>query len=245
MQAAATGFVCDKCDGLHRTDDCPWFKKAREDHPDSRRPRNILEHSVGPVEVVRSARVIRQPGDGSCLFHSLSHGLRDGSTASNLRKQLVTFIRGNESLVICDSPLSDWIKWDTGLSVPEYAQRMADESQWGGGIEMAVVSHMKQASVHVFERDRESGGHKRISTFQGGSGKKVIRICYQGGVHYDALELASVSPPAFTPRASSSSVKPYVAGSSLTPMARSSPLSASYSGMGGAYSGMRGLATAP
>ena len=41
------------------------------------------------------------------------------------------------------------VKWDTGLSVSEYAARMSDESQWGGGIEMAVVSYMKQAQKRV------------------------------------------------------------------------------------------------
>jgi hypothetical protein len=25
---------CDKCDGPHATDCCPYYKKKREDHPD-------------------------------------------------------------------------------------------------------------------------------------------------------------------------------------------------------------------
>ena len=24
---------CDKCDGKHETDDCPYYKKKRDDHP--------------------------------------------------------------------------------------------------------------------------------------------------------------------------------------------------------------------
>eukprot|EP00966_Prymnesium_polylepis_P288452 6662801-Prymnesium_polylepis.1 len=46
--------------------------------------------SSGPPEILASSsvRVIRQPGDGSCLFHSLCHGLRDGSTANALRRQV-------------------------------------------------------------------------------------------------------------------------------------------------------------
>ena len=40
-----------------------------------------------------SARLqVRQPGDGSCLFHALAYGLRDGSTAHALRRQVATFI---------------------------------------------------------------------------------------------------------------------------------------------------------
>jgi len=28
---------CDKCDGKHETDDCPYYKKKRDDHPDAQK----------------------------------------------------------------------------------------------------------------------------------------------------------------------------------------------------------------
>lgn len=56
------------------------------------------------------ARVVRQPGDGSCLFHSLAHGLRDGVSAHALRNQIVRFIEGNADLEVADSPLKDWAR---------------------------------------------------------------------------------------------------------------------------------------
>jgi hypothetical protein len=37
--------------------------------------------SDGGNVIVANARVVRQPGDGSCLFHSLAHGLGDGTSA--------------------------------------------------------------------------------------------------------------------------------------------------------------------
>jgi len=101
---SATSHVCDKCDGAHATADCPWFKKDREDHVDSKAPRKLLDSSRCTPELVYSARIIRQPGDGSCLFHSLAHGLRDGTSASMLRKQLVQFISTNEVLLVCEPP---------------------------------------------------------------------------------------------------------------------------------------------
>ena len=156
---------CDKCDGNHPTDSCPWFKKPRDKHPDAKpaSEKKMLGMQSGPVEVLRAsaARVIRQPGDGSCLFHSLSHGLGDGSTASKLRREIAEFIAANPTLNISDSPLKDWVLWDSGSTVQQYCRKMATGSHWGGGIEMAAVSHLKHVNVFVYQSS--GGGYKRIS----------------------------------------------------------------------------------
>ena len=59
----------------------------------------------GGGKVVRTGRVVRQPGDGNCLFHSMSYGLRDGSTARSLRAEIMSFIRANPTLEISETPL--------------------------------------------------------------------------------------------------------------------------------------------
>lgn len=67
---------CDKCDGKHETSQCPYYKTNRGSHPDEQK--NFYKKLGGvsslPGQTLRSARVIRQPGDGSCLFHSMSYG---------------------------------------------------------------------------------------------------------------------------------------------------------------------------
>jgi hypothetical protein len=67
---------CDKCDGKHETIQCPYYKTKRGSHPDEQK--NFYKKLGGvsnlPGQTLRSARVVRQPGDGSCLFHSMSHG---------------------------------------------------------------------------------------------------------------------------------------------------------------------------
>ena len=179
---------CDKCDGPHETTACPWFRKARDRHPDAA-PARDKKHlgGSGPVEILRSARVVRQPGDGSCLFHALAYGLRDGSTAHALRRQVASFIESNPTLTISDSPLKDWVFWDSGSSVASYCRRMAQGGVWGGGIEMAAVSHLKRVNVFVYQGD-VSRGFKRISSFEVPHATKAVRILYASGVHYDALE---------------------------------------------------------
>lgn len=190
--AAATSSVptkapcCDKCDGKHETDDCPYYKKKRDDHPDAQRKngKQIGGTSLLPGGYISNARVIRQPGDGSCLFHSLSFGLGGGYSASRLRNEICGFIQANPQLLISETPLKEWVKWDSGSSVSDYIRKMSRGS-WGGGIEMACLSQMKQVNVHVYER---SGvGFKRISAFDvpvNTESRPIIRVLYCGGVHY-------------------------------------------------------------
>jgi hypothetical protein len=123
----------------------------------------LLGMQSGPVEVLKhgAARVVRQPGDGSCLFHSLSHGLADGSSANKLRREVAEFISANPSLMISDSPLKDWVLWDSGSTVAAYSRKMSMGGVWGGGIEMAAVSHLKHVNVYVYQSS--AGGYKRIS----------------------------------------------------------------------------------
>ncbi|KAK3236700.1 hypothetical protein CYMTET_53176 [Cymbomonas tetramitiformis] len=141
--AAPTGkLCCDKCDGPHETDLCPIYKKPREDHPDAQKGKGPSMGGDGGNFVLKNARVVRQPGDGSCMFHSLSHGLSNMTSASTLRREIAGFIEKNGDLRIADTPLKDWIKWDSRDSVAAYARRMA-VGGWGGGIEMAAFSRLK------------------------------------------------------------------------------------------------------
>jgi hypothetical protein len=138
---------CDKCDGKHLTDNCPHYKKSRENHPDAQKgAKRIGGVSTLPGSSIYSARVVRQPGDGSCLFHSMSYGLPVKSNATRLRAEICAFIQQNPHLKICDTPLSDWVKWDSGATVAEYARHMSRGS-WGGGIEMACVSQVRRAAA--------------------------------------------------------------------------------------------------
>ena len=48
-----------------------------------------------------------------------------GGTAATLRGDIAHFIASNPNLEIADTPLYDWVKWDSGTSVQTYASRMA------------------------------------------------------------------------------------------------------------------------
>jgi len=181
---------CDKCDGPHETDDCPHFSKPREKHADawtSYGKKSATGDSKEVVHVVRNARVVPQPGDGSCLFHSLSYGLSDRSTASSLRRDICRYLESNPDTSIADTLLKDWIRYDSGGTVQSYAHRMSGGT-WGGGIEMAALTKMKSVNVHVYEKCED--GFKRISSFDNPNAQKTISVLYQGRMHYDAIEVS-------------------------------------------------------
>lgn len=186
---------CDKCDGPHLTDVCPHFKKPREGHKDAwvnyGQKRPLQMGRSGGRFVLRAGRSVPQPGDGSCLFHSLCFGLNGGRTrgrffAGQLRKELAHFIQQNPRVQIAGDTLEEWVRWDANASVASYARRMATGG-WGGGIEMAACALLKKVNIHVYER-RKSGCFQRISCFDSPvDTKATIHVLYQGGVHYDAL----------------------------------------------------------
>jgi hypothetical protein len=152
---------------------------------------------------LHAARVIRQPGDGNCLYHALAHGLGSGTSAGALRRELAEWVKGHPTERIADTPLSDWVLWDSGECAQEYARRMA-RSGWGGGIEMAACARLRRVNIHVYERKGGSsmGTFKRISCFDvprtggvraGGTPARTLHVLYCGGVHYDALEPAALT----------------------------------------------------
>ena len=188
------GGPCDKCDGPHASDDCPHFKKPRDDHKDAYENyhKGSSQQEKGQPETLssKSVRVLPQPGDGSCLFHSLSHGLKGtkkGATcATALRAEIADYIAAHPQEEVSGNPISDWVLWDSGEDAQAYALSMREGSRWGGAMEIAVCAKLRSVRVDIFER--RSDHFLRIASF-GGAQSELVRLLYGGRVHYDALEV--------------------------------------------------------
>eukprot|EP00804_Cyclotella_cryptica_P023163 CCRYP_000378-RA/>CCRYP_000378-RA protein AED:0.02 eAED:0.02 QI:929/1/0.66/1/0.5/0.33/3/111/1239 len=211
---------CSKCDGCHLAVDCPIYLKDREKHKDAWRyyadknKKKQMGEDGGNKRV--KAKRIKQPADGNCLFHSLVYclnSMKDGRmisssmsvsssssttsscvppplTAKYLRRKIASFVGANPNLLIAEDPLKEWILWDSGKSVQDYAAAMA-VGGWGGGVEIAACSHMYNVNIHVYETDPKSDEFVRISCFNLDSPKrrKTLHVLYHGRNHYDALQL--------------------------------------------------------
>jgi hypothetical protein len=126
---------------------------------------------------VQTPCTIRQvPGDGNCLFHSIStcyaHAvngthldLRTSESlqwlyqnSARLREQAVDcleqrrkllFLQGHEYLKAQD--LVDAAASQYGISGSEYCHLMRQDSYWGGGPEVVALCNVLQRPIHVYE----------------------------------------------------------------------------------------------
>lgn len=195
---------CEKCDGDHATEDCPFFKQPREKHEDAwqnysgatkAQLAKPLRECIAPKSLTHhQVRSVRMPGDGSCLFHSIAFGLNNlgySEAGTSVRKRVANFIADRPDFEITGTPLRSWVEWDSQMTVSSYASRLQAGNCWGGAIEMAACSQIYAIDVAVYEEDC-SGGFCRISDFI--TDKKpygAVLVLYTGRCHYDALQVAS------------------------------------------------------
>lgn len=195
---------CDKCDGPHPTDECPHFKKPREQHKDAwqnygRKDPVGMGASGGNV-ILNQARIVPQPGDGSCLYHSILFGIRrcglatDVHNAVQLRRRLANWVCKNGHLDVGGNTIEEWVAMDDSVAestVQAYAKGMICGTRWGGGIELTACVRVMNVNIHVYERMKgHADRYKRISCFDSprkNGSTKTISILYRGAMHYDAL----------------------------------------------------------
>ena len=127
----------------------------------------------------------RSPGDGSCLFHSVSTG--SDVPAKQLRKQTVRYLNDHRGDDISGMTLKQLIETDPGVTFSNYVNNMKSSTEWGGGPEIFAMSRILKRSILVYSKD--DSGMKLISSLgeYKGSKLKPIRLLYSGSSHYDCL----------------------------------------------------------
>ena len=117
-------------------------------------------------------RVRQVPGDGSCLFHSLTVCLalaQNGShhemvmepllyhsdrmrqmavTCFEEEKERVLFVQGDEKVTCAE--LLEALSEQYGKP-EEYCSKMRKASEWGGGPEIVVLANLLRRPIHVYE----------------------------------------------------------------------------------------------
>ena len=129
--------LCQKCDGDHSTSHCPHFARARETDQDAwTHFGNVpaLAPEDGNNVFLRGATVLRQPGDGHCLFHSLGTGLQQFGqkmVATILRRETCHFLRTHAEEMYGDSnnTWTTWVQKDSGYSVNAYCREILGDTE--------------------------------------------------------------------------------------------------------------------
>lgn len=139
-------------------------------------------HFVSKHEMKR----VRQPSDGSCLFHALSFHLGSGIDGWSLRKAICKKIRKYPDMDFDGTSLREWIKLDSGLTLEEYVAEI-EHGAWGGEIELSVFAKVTGLTVRVYEP--LPGGYQQTCCFEPASRTKgVVDVLFLGRRgHYDTL----------------------------------------------------------
>ena len=125
--------------------------------------------------------------DVNCLFLAASVALsgdprlpkdeEDGS-AKKLRRDVVKFMRLNKESFVCFMP--------EGLNFDTYTQSMANETVWGGEMEVSAIARLHRRPVHVYIRTETK--YVLLSQYPADSQASGDKICLLfHGKHYDAL----------------------------------------------------------
>ena len=124
-------------------------------------------------------RLVRRviPADNSCLFAALSHAFH-GSAG---RRERADELRR----IVAESVLADQVEYNEGTlgQTPEsYAKWITKAENWGGGIELAVLSSHFKAEVAAFDIQTQ-----RVDIFGQGNGYDTRACLLYDGVHYDLI----------------------------------------------------------
>ena len=88
----------------------------------------------------------RMPGDGNCMFHSISYHLNKELSAKRLREMTINYMDINSN---------DYEPFITDESWSEYLKRMSKNKSWGGNMELTAMSKMLLKTIYVCEHGRK------------------------------------------------------------------------------------------
>ena len=125
--------------------------------------------------------------DGNCLFRAASVALSgefrlpkhtEDASAKRLRRDVVEFMRLNRQSFVCFMP--------EGLDFDAYTNSMANETVWGGEMEVSAIARLHRRPVHVYIRTETK--YVLLSQYPADSQASGDKICLLfHGKHYDAL----------------------------------------------------------
>eukprot|EP00929_Paragymnodinium_shiwhaense_P000177 TRINITY_DN100421_c0_g1_i1.p1 TRINITY_DN100421_c0_g1~~TRINITY_DN100421_c0_g1_i1.p1 ORF type:complete len:543 (+),score=77.38 TRINITY_DN100421_c0_g1_i1:176-1804(+) len=202
---------CAKCDEGHHEDECPHFAGRRDDWETwAKRKGALMEQGgedgdgqAGDTKTVEvTGEVVVQPGDGSCLFHSLAYnmkkmGMGSGSLDARgprLRQAVAKYLAEHADETVAGTSFRDYILWDRGLTIEEYLKDMADSSIWGGAVEIAAFIRMERLNVQIYDPIGRTGKFRRVLSFEYAPSSGKCSIVWSGKYHYDALHIGPAFP---------------------------------------------------
>ena len=80
------------------------------------------------------------------------------------------------------------MEWEIpNLPLEDYVERIS-ETGWGGGVELVCCALSKGVNVHVYH-PLPGDRYERVSCFDVDGASHTVHMLFEGGMHYDSLEL--------------------------------------------------------
>ena len=121
------------------------------------------------------------PADGLCMFHAIGKPL--GIHGKKIKSMLQHYLRTNSHALISDVPIKDWIDWEFGISVEQYAKNFDSPRFWGGALDTMIISNL--LGIPIFVYDYATG--KMISEARPKKSSNTlpyIALCFYKKCHY-------------------------------------------------------------
>lgn len=134
----------------------------------------------------------------SCLFDSvvaLVERQAPPGAAESLRQRCADAI-ALDAIEVHGAKLSDWQKWDsdTNESLEQYAARMRNPTQWGGGLELVALAHVLgvEIAVHLVT----PAGAGCVGEFRDPRRRPQVRLnLLYNGCHYTPSHVSRPAAP--------------------------------------------------
>lgn len=138
---------------------------------------NTGERYVPPTSERAHFTRRRCPADNSCLFHACAYVLRDKSRTEGprIRQECVQAILAHPEMFNVNT---------LGMDPVAYASRMTQKDEWGGAIELEVLSFLYR--TEIFALDLQSATVQRFGTDMGYTVR--VFLVYTGN-HYDCIAM--------------------------------------------------------
>lgn len=129
--------------------------------------------------------------DGNCLFRSLSDQLYDDRGAKHdiVRHDICTYLSQNREEFMNFLLMED--DDEDVLGIDSYIEKMRDDGQWGGNVEVVAAARCYERDIIVFSSEVANG----VLSFScdAGNGKKdstkdSLMLSYHGNDHYNSVQ---------------------------------------------------------
>ena len=103
-------------------------------------------------------------------------------TSNDLRKMTCDYMENNQDKELANTSIKKWIEFTATSegydNIDDYIIAMRKPSQWGGGLELAIISKMLNINIRVVK------GGKTVSKFKNSNNPKLKIYLKYTGSHY-------------------------------------------------------------